>query len=302
MKLAELCTVYPSHWNDPAPLHPGAAIPMDVRLKLKAQRGHLQAALDTHVQRTSNRSGLGLRPYTAGDALRAVSLRHLLLQEELVTRTDVSAGRFRVAILVHCYSNMEFRSEESEANKMQLAWATAGVLENIHQQQAQKIDIIPLNGPHLSDEIRKQAARIKRAHFCYVLTDLLFNPKDVNASATELDGILKHLRIPHGVVVVIRDFLESPAIAESRWIENDAALAFAPPDQAAAETDPLPESTGVEHHSGQTYLKNVVGQLNELESELNNRGWTSLWLTAAHPLETMTRRLSARLSALRVGL
>jgi hypothetical protein len=301
MKLAELCTVYPSHWNDPAPLHPGAAIPFDVRLKLKAQRGHLQSALDSHAQRSANRSGLGLRPYAAGDSLRAVSQRHLLLQEELVSRTDVSAGRFRVAILVHCYSNMEFRSEESLTNKMQLAWATAGLLENIHERQAQKIDIIALQGPHLGEEIRKQAARIKRAHFCYVLTDLLFNPSEVNASAFELSGILKHLRVPRGMVVVLRDFLESPEIAHSPWMKNNAALAFAPPEGASTPDDDVPTGHGAEHHSGETYLKNLLEQLNFLETDLNKRGWNSLWVTAEQTMESMTRQLSARLSALRVG-
>jgi hypothetical protein len=299
MKLAELCTAYPSNWNAPAIVHPGDAIPMAVRLKLRAQRGWLQAALDTHVQRSSNRSGLGLRPYMAGDSLRAISSRHLLLQEELLTRTDVSPGRFHVAIIVHCYENMQFHSDVQAPNKMQAAWATAGLLQNLHEQQAQKVEIVALQGKNLSEEMLKHAGRLKRAHFCYVITDLLFDPSNTHAATNALATSLKHLRVPRGMVVVVRDPLESPDISQSDSYSQGESLAFAAPDSTPASQ--TQESRSSEFHSGQEYLMNVNEQLNFLESNLNNRGWSSIWLTAEHEVDSLSQRLTSRLSALRVG-
>ena len=301
MKLAELCTVYPKLWSaDPIP-HPGHAIPMAVRLKLRAQRGWLQASLDTHVQRSSQRSGLGLRPYMPGDSLRALSLRHLLLQDEYMTRTDISPGRFHVSIVVHCYENMQFSSSEELPNKIQTAWATAGILENLHHQQAQKVDIIAINEHSLEKGLQKHSARLKRSHFCYVITDLLFNHASTSASSDSLAAALKRLRIPRGIVAIIRDPLESPDIEHNLQLATSPVIAFAPPDSHSSDTDESELKRQSNFTSGLQYLANIKKQLNILETELRNHNWSSLWLTPEHQIDDISRRLAARLAALKVG-
>lgn len=299
MKLAELCTVFPANWNSVPISHPGDALPRAVRIKLRAQRGWLQASLDTHVQRSSNRSGLGLRPYVAGDSLRAVSLRHLLLQDEFLTRTDVSPGRFHVAIVVHSYENMQFNSNTTSANKMQAAWATAGLLENLHHQQAQKIDIMTLTEQSLGDGLLKHSSRLKRAHLCYIITDLLFDPSNRSASTTNLAAALKLLNIPRGMVVVVRDPLESPDIEKTELGSRTATMAFAPP--STSDTVAQSASRRSEYTSGAEYLEHVNEQLKSLEQELNKRHWSSMWLTPEHHIDDISRRLSSRLIAMKVG-
>jgi hypothetical protein len=296
MKLAELCTAFPSSCDAAALPHPGRAIPLELRAKLRMQRGWLQSSLDTNVQRTANRSGLGLRPYMAGDSLRALSARHLLLQEELLTRTDVSPGRFHITILVHCYGNMEFRSSQATASKMQAAWAVAGLLENLHNQQAQKVDVVPLRGKDLGEALLQQSARLKRSHFCYVVTDLLFDPRSVSASTENLSAALKHLRVPRGMVVVVRDAWESPDIASTELVQRGGAIAFAAPD-----TDPSDKpSAAQDFHGGRAYLENINMQLRQLERELNMRNWNSIWLTPEHEVSEISKNLTTRLAALRI--
>ena len=299
MKLAELCTVFPANWNALPPAHPGDAIPMTVRLKLRAQRGWLQASLDTHAQRSSQRSGLGLRPYTAGDSLRALSLRHLLLQDELLTRTDVSPGRCHVSSVVHCYENMQFNSGETAANKMQAAWATAGILENLHHHQAQKVDVIALKERSLSEGMLKHSARLRRSHFCYLLTDLLFDSAHLAASAQTLASALKLLRIPRGLVVIVRDPLESPDIEEDPQGVLSSALAFTAPESSMAATSENQQQ--MHFTSGLEYLSNIKNQIKLLETELHNQNWSSIWLTAGHQIDDISKRLATRLAALKVG-
>ncbi|NBO38450.1 hypothetical protein EBU99_07685 [bacterium] len=308
MKLAEVCTVYPSTWDASAVRNPGAAIPLAIRLKLRAQRGYLQAALDTHPQRSANRMGLGLRPYEAGDSLRAVSARHLLLQEELQTRTDVSPGRFHVTVIVHCYANMQFKSEATDVNKMQAAWAVAGLLQNLHEQQAQRVDVIALSGPQLGEELVKHAALLRRSHFCYVVTDLLFNPNSIDAASEELSAALSHLHVRNGIVAVVRDPWESPDFEKTA---ETTTIAFASPSEGEITKNASlmgEKSAGEERnlqnnrdrHSGQEYIQNLRSQLNGLQTLLNLRGWGSLWLTAEHAIDDISQKVAVNLAAQRI--
>ncbi|MBM3381613.1 MAG: hypothetical protein FJY29_04140 [Betaproteobacteria bacterium] len=296
MKLAELCTAYPSSCDAPALAHPGRALPLELRAKLRMQRGWLQASLDSNIQRSANRSGLGLRPYTAGDSLRALSARHLFLQEELLTRTDVSPGRFHVSVLVHCYGNMEFRSAQASASKMQAAWAVAGLLENLHNQQAQKVEIVALRGRNLGEALLQQAARLRRSHFCYVITDMLFDPTSVSASTEELSAALKHVRMARGMVVVVRDAWESPDITSSEILRSGDTIAFAAPNTNPGNTP----QDGQDFHGGLAYLENINTQLRQLERELNMRNWNSMWLTPEHEVSDVSKNLTTRLAALRI--
>jgi hypothetical protein len=220
------------------------------------------------------------------------------MQEELLTRTDVSPGRFHVSILVHSYSNMEFRSVQGSATKMQAAWAVAGLLENLHNQQAQKIEVIALRGSHLGEAMLQQAARLRRSHFCYVITDMLFNSASASASTEELAGALKHLRVPRGMVVVVRDSWESPDIAKTDLVLRGEEISFADPNMGTQH--PNPQNEAKDFHSGSAYVENIKTQLRDLESTLNRRSWNSMWLTPEHEVSDISKTLTTRLAALRI--
>ncbi|MEY3900812.1 MAG: hypothetical protein RL189_118 [Pseudomonadota bacterium] len=294
MKLAELCTAFPETAGSAGIRHPGSALPHALRLKLRAQRGHLQASLDTHPQRSANRLGLGLRPYESGDSLRAVALRPLLLQEQLLTRTDVSAGRFHVSIIVHSYANMNFKSDPQGPSKNQLAWATAGILQNLHDQQAQKVDLLTLGGADLPAQMIQHAARIRRSHFCYVVTDLLFNSNDQNAAAREISAALSVLHLRRGMVIVIRDPLESP---EQPVSDSGRVLTFEPPQGVNVQV--AADSTN-EKHSGEGYVANLRAQVENLQQQLNSFGWNSFVVTATDDTDHFARQLSLRLAGQRI--
>lgn len=294
MKLAELCTVYPDNCAAPEIKHPGDALALAVRLKLRAQKGRLQAALDRHPQKSADRSGLGLRPYLAGDSLRALSARHLILQDELQTRIDVSPGRFCVSVFVHCYENMEFRSSTDLPNKMQTAWAVAGILEQMHTQQAQKVNIYQTRGADLGRSLIEHRSQIQRSHFCYILTDLLHVSKTKTAAVESLSEALHFINAKQGMVVVVRDPMETTEWSVS---QNQAALSFEPLNTSIhSET----ARTMPEYQAGEEYLTNIKSQLNDLRTTLQKRGWDSLWCTADHPVERLLHQLTLRLSGLRI--
>lgn len=291
MKLAELCTAFPQSSGTNELRHPGSAIPLTLQLKLRAQRGHLQAALDTHPQRSANRLGLGLRTYESGDSIRAVSTRHLLLQEQLLTRTDVSPGRFHVCVILHSYANMNFRSESTLPSKNQLAWALAGLIQNLHEQQAQKVDILAIGETHLAEQMIRQATRIKRAHFCYVVSDLLFAPTELSAAAAEVTAALTLLHRRHGLVLVVRDPLESPDALAAR---EAGILTLGAPDE-------LGTTGGDDKHSGPQYVQNLKTQLSDLQTRLNAIGWGSLLATCTDDVEVFTRRIAQQLAGQRIS-
>lgn len=291
MKLAELCTAFPQNTDTLHVRNPGAAIPATIRCKLRSMRGHLQAALDYHPQRSPNRLGLGLRPYESGDPMRSVSLRHWLLQDQLLTRTDVSPGRFHVSIVVHNYPNMNFRSSEQLPTKHQLAWAVAGMLQMLHEQNAQKVDIIVIHERELGQQMARLTARIKRSQFCYVVSDVLFNPSSMAASARDLTAAINLIRMRRGMAVVVRDPLESADTLPD--IENNS-LAFIPPDSKELTPSLSPQST--QWHSGPGYFENLRAQLADLHERLQNVGWTCLSTNPEEDVDHLSRELSIRLS------
>jgi hypothetical protein len=294
MKLAELCTAYPENCDAPAVRHPGNALSLAVRLKLRAQRGRLQSALDFHPQKTADRSGLGLRPYLPGDSLRALSARHLLLQDELQTRIDVSPGRFCVSIFVHCYENMEFRSAENKPNKMQTAWGVAGLLEQMHSQHSQKVTVHALQGADLSTALLEQRAHIQRSHFCYLVTDLLNKTESRTAAVESLSETLRFLNAPTGMVLVVRDPMET---TDWNALAEQDRLSFAPLNSHHRPEKP---SAAAEYQAGEQYLKNIRIQLTELRSTLQMRRWESLWCTPEHSVDSLLHQLTLRLSGLRM--
>ncbi len=293
MKLAELCTAFPETAGTNDIRHPASAVPPLLRLKLRAQRGHLQAALDTHPQRSPNRLGLGLRPYESGDSLRALSSRHLLLQEQLLTRTDVSPGRFHVSVIVHSYQNMNFKSAADKPSKNQLAWATAGLIQNLHEQQAQKVDILMLAGADLGPQLIKHAARIKRSHFCYLVTDLFHNPESRQASVVDICAALSLLHLRQGMIIIVRDPLESPHHTDASAPD---ILTFEPPVPSGPT-----QTTFNDTHSGSDYIRNLENQLSDLQQQLNSFGWSSLLTTADDELDDLIRELSVRLAGQRMS-
>lgn len=295
MKLAELCTAYPENCDAPAIRHPGDALSLSVRLKIRSQRGRLQSALDEHPQKSANRSGLGLRPYLPGDSPRALSLRHLLLQGDLQTRIDSSPGRFCISIFVHCYDNMEFRSSSQLPNKLQTAWAVAGVLEHLHTQQAQKVGVHILRSADLSQALLEHRALIKRSHFCYIITDLLHNPSNKSAAVDSFADTLKFINATRGMTLVVRDPMES-----TDWpATNEASqLAFEP---RGAQTPIAGNGSTPEYQAGPAYLRNVKEQLDQLREVLQRRGWDSMWCTPEHPFEQVLQQLTLRLSGLRIS-
>jgi hypothetical protein len=296
MKLAELCTAFPETAGTTDIRQPASAVPPLLRLKLRAQRGYLQAALDTHPQRSPSRLGLGLRPYESGDSLRALSNRHLLMQEQLLTRTDVSAGRFHVSILVHSYENMNFKSSPDRPSKNQLAWAAAALLQNLHEQQAQKVDVITLTGRNLSEQILRHSKRIRRSHFCYLMTDLFHNPESHGASALDVCSALSLLHIRRGLVCIIRDPLESP---ENQQLASGRLLTFESPAQDSGLADNL--NRNGDSHSGPDYLRNLKAQYDGLQQQLSSYGWSSVLTTSDDELDHFVRELSLRLAGQRMS-
>jgi disulfide oxidoreductase YuzD len=296
MKLAELCTAFPETAGSQEIRHPASAVPHLLRLKLRAQRGYLQAALDTHPQRSPSRLGLGLRPYEAGDSLRALSYRHILMQEQLLTRTDVSAGRFHVSIIVHSYENMNFKSSADRPSKNQLAWAAAALIQNLHEQQAQKVDVFTIADRNLSEHIQKHASRIRHSHFCYLVTDLFHNPESRDASVKDVLESLGVLHIRRGLVVVVRDPLESP---ENRQLADGQIMTF----ESLSGTATRSGSTGNKNdlHSGPEYLTNLQSQLNSLQRQISNFGWGSMLTSADDELDHFVRELSLRLAGQRMS-
>ncbi|MEY2988638.1 MAG: hypothetical protein RJB13_2159 [Pseudomonadota bacterium] len=294
MKLAELCTAYPENCDAPVVRHPGDAIALAMRLKLRAQRGRLQSALDFHPQKTADRSGLGLRPYLAGDSLRALSARHLLLQDELHTRIDSSPGRFCVSVFVHCYENMEFRSSEALPNKMQTAWGIAGLLEQMHTQHSQKVNVFQLLGKDVSAALLEHKAHIQRSHFCYVVTDLLNMTSSKSAAVESLADALRFLNSRRGMVMVVRDPLES---TDWNMSEDQNRLSFEPLKSRSFDNE---ASTSNEYHAGEQYLQNIKSQLNELRSSLQKYRWDSMWCTPEHSIDSLLQQLTLRLSGLRM--
>lgn len=294
MKLAELCTAYPENCDAPAIRHPGDALALAVRLKLRAQRGRLQSALDLHPQKTADRSGLGLRPYLPGDSLRALSGRHLLLQDELQTRIDVSPGRFCVSVFVHCYENMEFRSSDNLPNKMQTAWSIAGIVEQLHTQHAQKVNVFQLQGTDLSSALLEHRAHIQRSHFCYLVTDLLNITKTKTAAVEALTDTFRFINAPRGMVLVVRDPMETTDWAEANGQDR---LSFEPLHSAQPTAG---TSNSPEYQAGEEYLRNIKAQLNELRSSLQKHRWDSLWCTPEHSVDSLLQQLTVRLSGLRI--
>jgi hypothetical protein len=291
MKLAELCTAFPQTADTQMVRNPGAAIPATIRCKLRAMRGHLQAALDYHPQRSPNRLGLGLRPYESGDPLRSVSMRHWLLQDQFLTRTDVSPGRFHICIIVHSYSNMNFRSSEQLPTKNQLAWVVAGLLQNLHEQSAQKVDVMVVHDADLGEQMSRLAARIRRSQFCYIVSDALFNSSSSDASARDIAAAINLLRIRRGMAIVVRDPMESP---EAMQDNENQALAFMPPenknilDSASAQKS--------QWHSGPGYVANLKTQLEDLGQRLQNVGWSILSTNVEEEVDHLTHNLSLRMS------
>jgi uncharacterized protein (DUF58 family) len=291
MKLAELCTAFPEKADAQTVRRPGTAIPATLRLKLRAQRGHLQAALDHHPQRSPDRLGLGLRPYEAGDPLRTIALRPLVLQEQLLTRTDSSKGRFHVTVVVHSYAHMNFKSDSNLPSKNQLAWAVAGLLQNLHEQSAQRVDILVIGDRSLPEGLLRHAAALRRSHFCYVVTDLLF---DASARGAAVDSVISALNFIHlrkGMFIVVRDPLESP---DSRQLQStlDKTLSLLPPDGQSFEKT---ESTANhEHQSGPLYAENLRIQLADLSVQLSKTGWSSLLATADDDIDQLVRHIAVR--------
>jgi disulfide oxidoreductase YuzD len=296
MKLAELCTAFPETAGVQDFRHPASAVPHLLRLKLRTQRGYLQAALDSHPQKSPSRLGLGLRPYEAGDSLRAVSFRHLQLQEQLLTRTDVSAGRFHVSIIIHTYDNMNFKSDPEGPSKNQLAWLAAALLQNLHEQQAQKVDILPIADKRLTESIQKHAARIRRSHFCYLITDLFHNSESAGASVRDVLSLLELLHIRRGLVVLVRDPLESP---ENPELATGRILTFESPEKSAPAPEGSPKTSDL--HSGKEYLDNLKSQYSGLQQAISQIGWGSLLTTAEDELDDFVRQLSIRLAGQRMS-
>lgn len=294
MKLADLCTAYPVNCDAPAIAHPGAALPLAIRLKIRAQRGLLQSALDRHPQKTAERTGLGLRPYIPGDTLRSLSTRHLLLQDDFQTRIDASPGRFRVSVFVHCYDNMEFRSDEQRPNKMQAAWALAGVIENLHAQQAQKVNIYRIEGSSLSEALLAHRGLLQRSHFSYIITDLLNDPSSKTAAVESLSAALRSLGVRRGMTVVVRDPLEA---ADGQTEASQSYFSFEPRNSELQKQNDF--SSG-EYHSGPAYFRNIKEQLALLQNQLQKRGWDSFWCTPEYPFEKILQQLSIRLTGLRI--
>lgn len=293
MKLAELCTAFPETAGTRDVRDPGSALPRALRFKLRAQRGHLQSALDTHPQRSPNRLGLGLRPYESGDSLRALALRPLLLQEQMLTRTDVSPGRFHVCVIVHAYANMNFKSSPERPSKHQMAWALAGMVQNLHEQQAQKVDFLVVNEENLPEQLIFHAARIRRSHFCYVISDLLFDPSSHFAATRNMTAAIQHLRLQHGMFIIVRDIFESPKYAE---ISNEQVLAFQPPDWNKTS----PNSTELsEKQSGAGYVSNLKAQMTDLQNQLNEFDWSAFLASSEDEIDQITHGLTLRLAGQR---
>lgn len=292
MKLAELCTVYPATAGAPGVRNPGKALPLALRLKLRAQRGHLQAALDSHSQRSANRLGLGLRPYESGDSLRALALRPLLLQEQLLTRTDVSPGRFHVSVVVHSYENMNFKSTPASPSKNQLTWALAGLLQCLHEQRAHKVEFIVMPGPDLPQQMIQHSPKLKRSHFCYVITDLFFNPKTNHSAAEELAAALNLLHLRRGIVILARDPFESPS---SQELLQEKIFSFEPPTYLNSINNLL-SGQSPQLFSGAGYVRNLRAQVDRLQTELTPLGWTSLLTTSQDEVSALTRQLALRLT------
>lgn len=260
MLLADLAILFPKQIEEWPVLSPSKAIPLYLKTFVRNTWGKKFSANDFNKKYTPNRFGASTRNFQIGDQLKTLSRSHLLRQNSLVTKTDISPGRKNILILFHCYNNMTYTSSPQNGNKGQLSNAICAVLEEIHTSLAQNFIIKPLYGPYFLEEcLRLQRYLQKYANSndkIYILSDFLFNPENIEASAEEVLKTIHYFNLKQCTFFIIRDSLEYISQSQNRQSEVCELL---PWDNSELQ---------IKLYSDENYKSNLQKQISDIQEKM----------------------------------
>lgn len=279
MRLFDACTVFPSareNWIVP---HPGRALPVHVRAKLRASFGSLFSASDLARLKTPSRLGIALRPYESGDALKTLSLQHYVRTQELATRIDTASGRATAGIVFHAYENMEF-SSSNLGNKAQLGLVLSAVLEVLHEAHLHHVEVLFVTERDFQVGLKKISQKIARWNFRYLISDFLYFENKEDALKPQIAQALQELGLSSSHVFIIRDLLEQPQNNQLSDV-SDALIPFGESDH-----------TTNQFFSGENFVKNLQNQLMHIERSLTSVGGHSLLVTGNTELAQIVHHIA----------
>jgi hypothetical protein len=278
--LARLFPGSPQEWDV---AHPAKAVVAGIRAHVRRQFGTLQTAADKARVKEPTRLGVALRPYEPGDPLRALSRSHLIRTNELVTRTDYAVGRRTCAILFHAYENMHFQSPDAPANKGQVALALSALVEAVYESLAQTCLFRVVREKNLGDVVAHLGAGAKRPDDLIVVTDLLFWPHAMEASARGLlEGVVRG-GFHRVCVFVVRDVFEHP-VQNPLAKKSAALLPFASSTRGVTERG---DASLEALYSGASYQENLKSQLDDFRQEANRFGVRVHVVTGENSMESV---------------
>jgi hypothetical protein len=263
----------PAAWDITQPVR---AIGKDLRIHIRRRFGTLQTAHDLARPRSPDRLGISVRPYEAGDPIRAVSASHLFKTDNLQTRTDFAPGRRSALVLLHLYENMRFLSNDSPAAKGRVALAVAGLIQAVHESLGQSCRVLPIQSWELDTALVNSTAQYRRANELYIISDLLFDNSSREAAVRRLRTSCLESKFANGYLVVVRDALEHPD--ENRLGEKSANL------------KPYAETWSADHpelFSGLQYGENLRHQRAETAALADEMGLRFSLVSGSSAIEQM---------------
>lgn len=231
---------------------PAKALPIFLRAFMREKFGGVFAANDIFKRNTPSRMGISIKPFEIGDPIATVSRNHFIKTTELLTKVDYAAGRQKVVVIFHNYSNMTYQSEHTTTNKGQLANTVLGILEEAHKGQSHYFKVLAVTDSDLFVGCELYKKDLQHSEYVYFITDLLFDNADHFAAANTAVKILNTFHIKKAIFIVTRDPLEYTDIKNN--IEELVPW--------------TKKSDSAKYHffSGEEYLKNLSSQINFLKS------------------------------------
>lgn len=265
-------------WQIP---HPGRALPLSLRAKLRSNLGSIFAASDVNRLRAPSRLGVSTRDYMVGDPLKSLSLSHLVRHDSFQTRTDLAPGRASACVVFHLSDSMTFSSQAS--NKGQLALTLAAIIEVLHEEWMHRFEVVYVRDENFSHGVEKLAPVLRRYQYRYFISDFFYEKSQAAVLEPNFATALHRHGLIKPCVMVVRDTLE--------WLENN------PLTETNEELEPFGDEGGPKLFSGAQYAAHLRSQLRFLsDSVLSEVSGTTLIATSDTPFSAVATKLLTFLS------
>ncbi|APJ03563.1 hypothetical protein [Silvanigrella aquatica] len=257
MNFETICEVFPKeekYWPCP---NPSRALPFFIKSYLRQNFGGILAANDLYKKNEPSRLGVATRQFELGDPISTLSKNHFIKTQDLFTRVDYGAGRQSAVVIFHSYKNMTYQSEFSGINKGQLAHGITALLEEIHKGLSHSFKIINIPEIDLFEGCKYVGKHFLQADFAYFISDLLFDSRDVFASANRALEIIQFFHIKKSIFIIARDPMEYPD-------ENIKIEELMPWEQ-------FHNYQNSHYFSGKNYRENIQNQIKFLDEKLKEK-------------------------------